>query len=1030
MKSTSKGFFARWAWPILILFWLASPLAFYGAFRAVRSNSNKVEDWLPDAFAETRQLNWFRKHFVADQFVIVSWDGCTLGGNPDHADAKPDDPRVEQFAAMIAPPGEVSTVEPPPETPGATAGASRNIQHYFKSATTARRVLNQLIAEPSNVPYSKALERLNGAMIGPDGQQACVILTLSDYGKKHMREAIGRADFGPLLRRAHKPGVVFDALKQCGVEPDSVRLGGPPVDNVAIDEEGERTLIRLAALSGLLGLGLAWFSLRSVKLTAIVFGCAILSGTLAMAIVWWSGKSMDAVLLSMPSLVYVLAISGSIHLINYYRDAAVEHGIENAAGIAISHGWKAALLCSVTTALGLISLVTSELEPIRKFGFFSACGVMGMLVVLFLYLPAALQVWPVLPRRSKDAAHFASEEDELQPDLYATAMDRFWGRFGNVMIRRHALVAFLCFAVIGATGYGLVYVHTSIDLLKLFDSKARILADYEWLEQKLGRLVPMEVVLRFPANTQEETLAAANSGVAGAASDNGVAVTPVASAAAPATPTDLINRFSFLERMESVVMAEKMIRQRLGTAGDDVVGQTMSAATFAPELPSLSGSTANFARRSATSKRMAANREAFEKSGYLRVDPNDGAELWRISLRVAAFEGVDYGHFVGELRNTIEPIMAAHADRSLIVREIMKSREGGSYAGAKVFLWSAKQKAASETVAASAAPVGAATGTTEKSPLHGQEIFTEALHELLLRERLRIVRSDADPAEVPRVQLEKLSQFDCVVMAGDFTQSDVEMVHGVAPLVITVGVGMETTGLNNISQAAAVDPASHHEIAAIYTGVVPIVYKAQRVLLNSLIQSTFWSFITITPLMMFVCRSIPAGAVVMIPNTLPVLLIFGGMGWLNIAVDIGSMMSASIALGVAVDDTIHFLHWFRDDMTRLGDRNRAILVAYRRCATPTLQAAVISGLGLSIFAFSTFTPTQRFGWLMLTILLAGVVAELVMLPAILAGPLGKVFHLSLRPASPVADGEQPLPESSNPPVPPPHVKREALTTPQ
>ena len=54
-----------------------------------------------------------------------------------------------------------------------------------------------------------------------------------------------------------------------------------------------------------------------------------------------------------------------------------------------------------------------------------------------------------------------------------------------------------------------------------------------------------------------------------------------------------------------------------------------------------------------------------------------------------------------------------------------------------------------------------------------------------------------------------------------------------------------------------------------------------------------------------------------------------------------------------------------------------------------MQAAAISGLGLSVFALSTFTPTQRFGYLMLTILFAGLVAELIMLPALLAGPLGK-----------------------------------------
>ena len=127
----------------------------------------------------------------------------------------------------------------------------------------------------------------------------------------------------------------------------------------------------------------------------------------------------------------------------------------------------------------------------------------------------------------------------------------------------------------------------------------------------------------------------------------------------------------------------------------------------------------------------------------------------------------------------------------------------------------------------------------------------------------------------------------------------------------------------------------------------------------------------------------------MLPNALPVVVIFGSMGLLGIDVDVGSMMTASIALGVAVDDTIHYLTWYRQDFERLGDRHQAILAAYSRCALPTMQAAAISGLGLSVFALSTFTPTQRFGYLMLSILVCGVVAELIMLPALLAGPLGR-----------------------------------------
>jgi hypothetical protein len=121
-------------------------------------------------------------------------------------------------------------------------------------------------------------------------------------------------------------------------------------------------------------------------------------------------------------------------------------------------------------------------------------------------------------------------------------------------------------------------------------------------------------------------------------------------------------------------------------------------------------------------------------------------------------------------------------------------------------------------------------------------------------------------------------------------------------------------------------------------------------------------------------------------------------------------MTASIALGVAVDDTIHYLNWFRYELDILGDRKKAIVAAYRHCATPTLQAAVISGLGLSIFALSTFTPTQRFGVLMLVILWLGAVAELIYFPALLAGPLGLVFKPRRKPAIPHGPSRRDLAE--------------------
>jgi len=121
-----------------------------------------------------------------------------------------------------------------------------------------------------------------------------------------------------------------------------------------------------------------------------------------------------------------------------------------------------------------------------------------------------------------------------------------------------------------------------------------------------------------------------------------------------------------------------------------------------------------------------------------------------------------------------------------------------------------------------------------------------------------------------------------------------------------------------------------------------------------------------------------------------------------VLVDIGTMMTASVALGIAVDDTIHFLSWFRHFIDEGLDRVDAVIETYRRVGPAMLQTTVVGGLGLFVFSLSTFTPTQRFGTLMLVLLVTALFGDLILLPALLAGPLGRWYRP--RTASPADRG--------------------------
>jgi predicted RND superfamily exporter protein len=198
-------------------------------------------------------------------------------------------------------------------------------------------------------------------------------------------------------------------------------------------------------------------------------------------------------------------------------------------------------------------------------------------------------------------------------------------------------------------------------------------------------------------------------------------------------------------------------------------------------------------------------------------------------------------------------------------------------------------------------------------------------------------------------------------------------------------------------------------VKATYTGVIPLIYKAQRQLFGDLKNSFFLAFGVIAVVMVVALKSPGAGLLAMLPNLFPAVVVFGFMGWTGLLIEIGSVMTASAALGIAVDDTFHYLTWFRRGVARGMSARGAIRFACQRCAAAMIHTTVICSAGLAVFALSSFMPIVHFAWLMVALLVAALVGDLVFLPAMLSGPLGRVF--APRPndhPEPAAEPEQEL----------------------
>ena len=123
----------------------------------------------------------------------------------------------------------------------------------------------------------------------------------------------------------------------------------------------------------------------------------------------------------------------------------------------------------------------------------------------------------------------------------------------------------------------------------------------------------------------------------------------------------------------------------------------------------------------------------------------------------------------------------------------------------------------------------------------------------------------------------------------------------------------------------------------------------------------------------------------LIPNVIAVVVGFGAMGWSGIALDAGTALLGSLVLGIAVDDTVHVLSGFQRGQGAGQSRERAIESALREVLPPVVATSVTVGAGFAVLGLSGFLPIRHLGFLTVGILFLCLLADLLLLPALLSG---------------------------------------------
>jgi hypothetical protein len=161
--------------------------------------------------------------------------------------------------------------------------------------------------------------------------------------------------------------------------------------------------------------------------------------------------------------------------------------------------------------------------------------------------------------------------------------------------------------------------------------------------------------------------------------------------------------------------------------------------------------------------------------------------------------------------------------------------------------------------------------------------------------------------------------------------------------------------------------------AVVYNNVFHYVLKG-------LATGLLTALIFIALIMCFAFRSVRIGLVAMIPNILPIFICLGCIGWMGVDLEVATAMTFSIALGIAVDDTIHLISRYRLEMRKTADYRQACRAAVLNVGSALIETTTVIVGGFLIFCFASLRMNILFGLLCAFLMVLTLLADLFVTP--------------------------------------------------
>ncbi|MGM0370394.1 MAG: MMPL family transporter, partial [Bacillota bacterium] len=707
-------------------------------------------------------------------------------------------------------------------------------------------------------------------------------------------------------------------------------LAGSPAVNVLMGNNMESDLRRLIPFVIAVVLIVLYLSFKNIGGVILPMLTVSISTVWALGIMALLNIELTMVSTVIPVLLVAVGSAYGIHIISHYYDDLrkenrhdlTEKRHRELVIKTVKKVGKPVLLAGLTTIVGFSSLATSNIIPIREFGIFTAIGVLTALIVALTLIPALLLV------KHSNLEYSEEEEDSLINGVLV----KLYSYFSGARVR----VLLLAIMIVIISLYGMSKVVIDNVMIEMFREDTAIRKADQFINQKFSGTNILNVMIDGP--------------------DDGSLTNPEVLKEIDNLKSYLRNEYDEVGKVTSVADFIKRMNQVMHYPEEEMEGDTQSetkdssqdetTSDFGEETTSSFGEedTSDFNEQENTSD---SNTE--EKNDSESETTSDFGEE-----TTSDFGSSEETEETEEINSQVEDIAPSTGEIS--EKEVITL-------------------------------LNKAVVRAEKLDLTGEELVDVVSKELNYRGAAYNevpYHAEKYPAE-NREQLKNLVSQYLLMYSGsldDLINEQLEPDKGRMMVQIKTGSNITIKEVKKDIQNY-VDHYFPEGYEISMAGNADMALAVNDLIVSSQILSILVSLVVVFLIVAITYRSLIAGIYGIIPLSISLLINFGVMGYTGIKLDIGTAMVASIAIGIGVDYTIHFLSAYHYERQRSDDLDQVCQNTLLTAGKAIIFNATSVAAGFAVLLFSNFYPLVNLGLLVMLTMITSSIAAMTILPALL-----------------------------------------------